>query len=57
MERIHITSLMIGTFGGWISTLQAFKIVNSYIDIVDVLLELLPDKETFEMIILIADFQ
>jgi len=48
---------MIGTFGGWISTLQAFKIVNSYIDIVNVLLELLPDKETFEMIILIADFQ
>jgi len=48
---------MIRALGGWISSFQAFMIVNSYIDIAEDLLELLPDKATLEMIRFIVDFQ
>lgn len=50
-----LSSLMIGALGRCI--LQAFKIVNLKIETEDVLLVLLPKRETFEIVKLITVFE
>jgi len=42
-------SLIIGTLEGWIFTLQALNIVNSYIVAADVFFVLLPQRDTLEI--------
>jgi len=47
---VHMTnSLIIGTLEGWIFTLQALNIVNSYIVAADVFFVLLPQRDTLEI--------
>jgi len=52
-----MSSLIIGALGGWIFTLQALKVVNSYIVAAEVFFVLLPQRDTLEIMMLIADFQ
>jgi hypothetical protein len=51
------TSIILGAFGGWIQTLNFFKIIKSDIEDEATVLERLLDRETFEMIVEIADLQ
>ena len=53
----HKTSMTKGALGGWMLTLKAFKITNYVMSTTDDLLVRLPDRDTLEIIKLIADFQ
>lgn len=50
-------SLTVGAFGGCNSILNCFMMTNSLISLEDVFIVLLPNKETFEIMILMMDFQ
>jgi len=45
------------SFCGWILMLNAFRMMNSYMEEVEVLLAFLLDRQIFEMTLLITDLQ
>lgn len=51
------TSIILGAFGGWIDTLNFFKIIKSVMDDESTVLERLLVRETLEIMVEIDDFQ